>query len=98
MWVLEASAEPDLAKEAIGSQCLRQFGVEDFEGDGPVVAEVVGEIDSGHSTASQLTLEGVAIAQRVARASRQWSGSSPRWGRLEFAGRARGRPVAYDEE
>ncbi len=25
VWVLEASAEPDLAKEAIGSQCLRQF-------------------------------------------------------------------------
>src|SRR6185295_6435692 len=34
--MLQARGEPDLAEKALGSQCRRKLGIENFEGDQPV--------------------------------------------------------------
>ena len=40
-----------------------ETGMEDLEGDGTVVLQIAGEMDGGHATAPELTLERVATAQ-----------------------------------
>ena len=61
--MLQAGGDPDLAEKPLGTQGRREFGVENFEGDQPVVAEVPGTVDRGHATAPEFLLEYVAIAQ-----------------------------------
>ena len=39
------------------------LGVEDLERDRPVVAQVAGEVDSGHAAAAELALDEVAITE-----------------------------------
>ena len=61
--VLEAGRDSDLAEKALGAQCCRELGMEDFEGDQSVVSEVPSAVDRGHATASEFFLEHVAIAE-----------------------------------
>jgi len=61
--VLEAGRQPDLPQKAIGPHARGERGVEDLEGDGPVVPEVGGQVDGRHAAAAQLPLDAVAIAE-----------------------------------
>ena len=61
--MLEPGGEADLAEEALGAEGGGELGVEDLEGDGAVVLEVLGEEDGGHATAAELALERVAAAK-----------------------------------
>ncbi len=62
--MLQPGAEPDLAEEPLGAQDLGQVGMEDLERDRSVMLQVVGQKDGGHSAASQLPLDPVAVGQR----------------------------------
>ena len=61
--MLEARGQADLALEPLGAEGGGDLGVEDLEGDGPVVAQVTGEPDRGHAPAAELTLERVLVRQ-----------------------------------
>ena len=73
--MLEPGGEVDLALEALGAERGGKLGEEDLEGDGPVVAEVVREIDDRHAAAAELALEGVAVGEGVAHAVRHSHGA-----------------------
>ena len=61
--MLEAGGDLDLAGEALGAECGGQLGAEDLDGDAAVVLEVFGEIDGGHATLAELTLDAVAAGE-----------------------------------
>src|SRR5215207_1685771 len=61
MWMVEPGGELDLALEALGPDSGGELGVEDLQGDRAVVAQSVGEKDSGHAAAPKLPLDAVAI-------------------------------------
>ena len=79
------AAKLDLALEALGAERGGKLGEEDLEGDGAVVAEVLGQVDDGHAAAAELALEGVAVGEGVAQAVRHAHGGS-RGPRNELAG------------
>jgi hypothetical protein len=66
----------DLALEALGAERGGELGEENLEGDGPVVAEVLREVDNGHAAAAELALEGVAVGEGVAEGVRNSDGGS----------------------
>ena len=55
--MLEPRGEPDLPLEALGAERRGKIGVEDLEGHGPVVPEVVGEEDGRHPATAELALD-----------------------------------------
>ena len=61
--MLEAGGEADLALEPLGAEGGGDLGVENLEGDGPVVPQVLGELDRSHTPAAELTLERVLVRQ-----------------------------------
>ena len=61
--VLQAGGESDLAEKALGAQCRRELGMENFEGDQPVVSEITGAVDRGHAATPEFLLEHVAIKE-----------------------------------
>jgi hypothetical protein len=61
--VLEPGGGADLPEEPFGAETLGQVGVEDLEGDGTVVAEVVREIHRGHPALAQLAVEDISGTQ-----------------------------------
>jgi len=69
--MLEPGGEADLALEALGAKCRGQVGVQDLERDGPVVPQVVGEIDRGHPPAAELALEAVAVLESLRQGGQQ---------------------------
>jgi hypothetical protein len=48
--MLESRGDPDLAMEPLGAQARTDVRVEDLDGDGAIVAEIVGAIDRCHPT------------------------------------------------
>ena len=60
---MQTGAEPDLAEESLGTQHHGQVGMEDLQGYGAIVLDVVGQKDPGHATTSQLPLDPVAVGQ-----------------------------------
>jgi hypothetical protein len=66
--VLQASAEADLAQEAIGAHGMSQLGAENLKRHRPVMPEVVGKVHSGHAATTELALDAVAIGQRRSKA------------------------------
>jgi hypothetical protein len=62
--MLEPRRQADLLEETIPADAGGECGVEDLEGDRPVVAEVLGEVDGGHAAAAELALDVVAVEQR----------------------------------
>ena len=58
-------------RQKAGAEGAGELGVEHLQGDGAVVAEVLGEVDGGHSAAAELALDAVAIGQGVAQSVRQ---------------------------
>ncbi len=61
--MLEAGGELDLALEPLGAERCGQLGMEQLQGDRPIMANIVGQVDGGHATAPQFALEAVAIGQ-----------------------------------
>jgi hypothetical protein len=61
--MLQAGGDPDLLKESLRSERGGELGAQDLERDGPIVPEIVGEVDRGHAAASELALDAVAIGQ-----------------------------------
>ena len=73
-WKRSAPSAPDL-------------GAHHLQRDAPVVLEILGEIDSGHAPAPELTLEAVAIGQGVLETLKLVHVSAPRGaGNSYFAG------------
>ena len=60
--VLEAGADPDLAKETVRTQGGGELGVEQLQGHLAIVPEVVRQPDGRHPAPAQLAHKGVAIA------------------------------------
>jgi len=65
--VLESRGEPDLPLEPVGAQVGSEIGVEDLEGDWPVVAEIARQVDRGHAAAAELPLDRIPVQQRLAK-------------------------------
>jgi hypothetical protein len=61
--VLQPGGEADLAEEALGTQAGGDLRAEHLEGNRPIVLEVLRQVHSGHSTATELTFDSVAISQ-----------------------------------
>jgi hypothetical protein len=61
--MVEASGEADLPLEPVGAEADGELGQQHLERDGPVVLEVAGEVDRGHSAAPELALERVAAGE-----------------------------------
>jgi hypothetical protein len=61
--VVQAGGGVDLALEPLGAEGRGEVGVEDLEGDQPIVLEIAGEEDGGHAAPPELSLECVAAAQ-----------------------------------
>ena len=60
--VREPRRRPDLQQKPLGS-CMRDPTFKNFNSDLPVVTDIAGQIDSGHSSAPELALDGVASRQ-----------------------------------
>ena len=63
VWMLQPRGELDLLLEAIGAEARGNLVVQHLERDGPVVSEVVREVDDGEAAASELALEAVPIGE-----------------------------------
>ena len=74
MGMLEPGGEADLALETLGAEGGGELAEEHLEGDGPVVADVMGQVDGGHPAAAELALDGVAVGEGVAQAVRHSHG------------------------
>ena len=51
----------DLAQEPFWAERSGDLWLEDFDGDLPMMLEVLGQVDRGHSAATELALDGIAI-------------------------------------
>ncbi len=63
--MLQPRGEPDLLLESLRSQARRDFGMEDLEGDRPVVAQVLRQEYRGKAAASELALDAILAAEYV---------------------------------
>ena len=61
--MLQPGGDLDLEQESLRADGGGELGVEHLEGDRPVVAEIVSQVDRGHAATAQLALEAVAIGQ-----------------------------------
>jgi hypothetical protein len=61
--MLQTCCGLDLPQEALWPQHMGQLGVEDLEGDRPVVAEIVREVNGGHAALPELALDDVPAAK-----------------------------------
>ena len=61
--MLKPRRRADLAQEALGAEGGAEVGVEDLDGDGAVVPEVVRQVHPGHAASSQLSVEAVAAGE-----------------------------------
>jgi hypothetical protein len=59
----------DFLKEARRANVVRQFRLENLEGNLATMLQVLREKDDGHSATAQLTLDAIAITERLAKAA-----------------------------
>jgi hypothetical protein len=64
--VLELGRDLDLAEKALSAERGGEVFAQDLNRDLAVVLQVMGQVDGGHATAAELTLDAVAIGQRTA--------------------------------
>jgi hypothetical protein len=82
--MLQAGGDPDLLEESLRSERDGELGAQDLERDGPIVPEVVREVDHGHAAASELALDAIPIGQ----GGREEGGCVGQGGNLGAPGRA----------
>ncbi len=58
--MLQIRGRLDLGQEPLGSHDCSELGLQDLQGDFALMLQVVGQVDGGHPTLTQLTLDGVA--------------------------------------
>ena len=63
MGVLEVGGELDLGQEALGPDHGRQLGPEDLKRHAPVVPDILGQVDRGHTPGADLPVKAVAVGQ-----------------------------------
>ena len=63
--MLELSNDGDLAEKPIRPDRSGHLGPQDFYSNGPVVLEILGEIDCRHASATKLFFDCVAVGQGV---------------------------------
>ena len=61
--MVEPCRDLDLAQEALVAERRGKLGLQDLEGDGAVVLEVLGQIDRGHPAAAEFALDRVAAGE-----------------------------------
>ncbi len=61
--MLEIGGGLDLLHEPLGAEDRSEFRPQYFDGDLPVVLDVVGQIDVCHATFAQVTLDPVAVGK-----------------------------------
>ncbi len=61
----QAGDRLDLTQETVGTQRMREVGLEHLESDSPPVTQVACEVDCGHAAAPELALEDVAAGQGI---------------------------------
>ena len=67
----------DFAQEPVGAEHRGHFGAKHLERDRPAVLQVLRQVDDGRAPAADLTLDGIAVAQRGLEPLEQvgsWSG------------------------
>ena len=62
--MLELGDQLNLAEEAVGPNGLGHNRLENLDGYRAAVTEILAEVDDGHATAAQLTLDSVAFSER----------------------------------
>ena len=63
--MLQTGGELDLALEPLGAERGGEIGVQYLQRDVTIVLEIAGEIDRGHPTAAEDSLQQVPAAERV---------------------------------
>ena len=86
--MLQPGGDPDLAEEPLGSERGGELGAQHLERHGPIVPEVVGEVDRGHAAAAELALDAVAIGQGVGKSGVECAHSFCGLGNRNVAGPA----------
>jgi hypothetical protein len=61
--MLEASGDLDFPKKALRTERGGELMAQQLDGDEPAVLEVLGEVDGGHATTTQLPLDSVAVGE-----------------------------------
>lgn len=61
--MLQVRGGLDLAEEALGADHRREFGLQHLDGDLALVLEVLGEVDGGHASLPELTLDAVSVGE-----------------------------------
>jgi hypothetical protein len=61
--VLQPGDRLDLAKKSFRPKRGGELGMQDFDGDGPPMAEVPGQKDRSHAAAAELALDRVAVGE-----------------------------------
>lgn len=64
--MLQVRGDPNLAKEAIGTECDGDLRAHHLDSNGPVVLQVARQVDDGHSATAKLALDHVARSERRA--------------------------------
>ncbi len=59
----EVSSDLDLAQKPLGTQCRREFRMEDFDSDRTVVPKVCSQIYGSHATAAKRAFDLVAVSE-----------------------------------
>jgi len=69
--MLQIGRELDLGQEPLGPDHGGELGAEDLQGHPPGVADVLGQVDGGHSAGADFALQAVAVGQGALQATQQ---------------------------
>jgi hypothetical protein len=61
--MLESGRYANFVEETFWAECSRQFRAEHFKRDRSVMAKVVREVDRGHTTPAEFTLDSVTVGE-----------------------------------
>ena len=61
--MMESRGDLDLTQKSVGAQRRGEFGTQNFDRHFAAVLQVFGEVDSGHSTSTEFSLDGVEIGK-----------------------------------
>ena len=59
----EVSSDLDLAQKPLGTQCRREFRVEDLDSDRTVVPKVCSQVHGRHATTAKRALDSIAVGE-----------------------------------